>query len=465
MKQDSIFLRNKVKRKSYSSLNLHEEARVAVMGGGPAGSLFAYFLIDLAQRDGLGLQVDIYEPRDFSLTGPRGCNMCAGILSESLVQMLAMDGINLPHTVVQRGMDSYILHTQVGNARLETPNLEKRIGAVFRGSGPLGMTGSRLSSFDGFLLEQAIQKGANLIRARVEEVNRVGGLPQVRASSGLSNRYDLLAVATGVNTNALRMFPPLETGFQQPKLIQAFIREYFVGREQIERHMGRHTIHFFLLDLPGLDFAAVVPKGDFVTVTLLGKDLSQEKVEAFLNTKEMKTCMPPGWQPDEFACHCAPRMNISGAIHPFADRMVFLGDSGVSRLYKDGIGAAYRAAKHAATTAIFHGVAEEDFRRHYWPACRSTEYDNRVGKLIFEFVRYLKPRRFMMSSMLRMVAREQSKPADQRRMSNILWDMFTGSAPYRDILIRIFNPAFWSRFLWHVGSSPRVWRPGWKQAL
>jgi flavin-dependent dehydrogenase len=462
MKRGSIFLSKKLKGQSSSSLILNEGSRIAVMGGGPAGSLFAYFLMDLAQRAGLGLQVDIYEPRDFSLPGPRGCNMCAGILSESLVQMLAMDGINLPQTVVQRGMDTYILHTQVGNARLETPNLEKRIGAVFRGSGPPWMNGSQLRSFDGFLLEQAVQKGAKLFRARVEEVNWLEGLPQIRASGGLPQPYDLLAVATGVNTKALRMFPPLKTGFQPPKLVQTFIREYFVGREKIELYMGRHTIHFFLLDLPGLDFAALVPKGDFVTMTLLGKDLSQEKVAAFLKTNEVRNCMPPDWLSEEYACHCSPRINISGAIHPFADRMVFLGDSGISRLYKDGIGAAYRAAKHAATTAIFHGIAEEDFKRHYWPACRTTENDNRIGKLVFQFVRYLKPRRFMMNGMIQMVESEQTQLAQQRRLSPVLWDMFTGSAPYRDILIRILHPFFWGRFIWHVGSSPLIGRPVWK---
>jgi hypothetical protein len=82
--------------------------------------------------------------------------------------------------------------------------------------------------------------------------------------------------------------------------------------------------------------------------------------------------------------------------------------------------------------------------------------------LIFELVRYLKPRRFMMSGMLQMVDSERSEQASQRWMRNILWDMFTGSAAYRDILIRILHPIFWSRFLWHVGSAPLLRRPVWK---
>ena len=38
-----------------SSLQLQDGSRVAVIGGGPAGSFFAYFLLQFAQRLGLDL--------------------------------------------------------------------------------------------------------------------------------------------------------------------------------------------------------------------------------------------------------------------------------------------------------------------------------------------------------------------------------------------------------------------------
>ena len=64
-------------------------------------------------------------------------------------------------------------------------------------------------------------------------------------------------------------------------------------------------------------------------------------------------------------------MNIRGVAEPYADRIVFVGDAGVSRLYKDGIGAAYRTAKAAARAAVFQGVSADDFRRHYQPVWRA----------------------------------------------------------------------------------------------
>ncbi|MFN2124612.1 MAG: hypothetical protein ACK2UP_14030, partial [Candidatus Promineifilaceae bacterium] len=138
-------------------LQLNDGSRVAVIGGGPAGSFFSFFLLDIARRIDLDIHVDIYEPRDFSRPGPIGCNMCGGIISESLVQMLAAEGLILPPTVVQRGIDSYTLHMDVGSVRIDTPVAEKRIAAVTRGPGPRDLKEIKWDSFDGYLQKLAVE--------------------------------------------------------------------------------------------------------------------------------------------------------------------------------------------------------------------------------------------------------------------------------------------------------------------
>ena len=97
-----------------SSRTLQDGSRVAVIGAGPAGSLFSYFLLNMADAVSLDVDVDLFEPRHFCHRGPAGCNHCGGIVSESLVQRLATEGIMLPDAVVQRGIESYTLHTDVG---------------------------------------------------------------------------------------------------------------------------------------------------------------------------------------------------------------------------------------------------------------------------------------------------------------------------------------------------------------
>src|SRR3972149_9477842 len=100
------------RERSPSNLKLSPGSPVAVIGGGPAGSFFSYFLQDAAQGVGMDIHVDIYEPRDFSSPGPGGCNMCGGILSESLVQALGAEGIGLPPPGVTRGLASSVLAPQ-----------------------------------------------------------------------------------------------------------------------------------------------------------------------------------------------------------------------------------------------------------------------------------------------------------------------------------------------------------------
>ncbi len=424
-----------------SDLKLSDGSRIAVIGGGPAGSFFSNFVLSMAERMGLELVVDIYESRDFSIPGPPGCNMCGGIISETLVQMLATEGIELPPVVVQRGVDSYLLHMDVGSVRIDTPHHEKRIGAVHRGAGPKGLTDAKWLSFDGFLLSLAHDKGAQIVQGRVDDITWTDGRPQVKTKKGEPQTYDFLAMATGVNSAALKLFEDMDLGYIPPKSTKTFICEYYLGEETVEKYLGS-SMHTFLLKIPRLEFAAIIPKGEYATVCMLGKKIDKELVDAFLNSPVVKQVFPADWEPQEQACHCSPKMYLQGAKQPFADRLVFIGDCGISRLYKDGIGAAYRTAKAAATSVVFEGIAKQDFQKHFMVACNRMETDNKLGAFIFKVVHIIQQMRFSRRGILRMVAKEQKKEGKRRLMSLVLWDMFTGSAPYREVFIRTFHPYF-----------------------
>jgi hypothetical protein len=164
--------------------------------------------------------------------------------------------------------------------------------------------------------------------------------------------------------------------------------------------------------------------------------------------------MPADWSPACKSCQCAPKINVDGAVAPFADRMVFVGDCGVTRLYKDGIGAAYKTAKACATTAVFQGISKADFQSHFWPVCQAIARDNSIGKATFAASRLLQHMRFARRAVLRMTQREQGLEGSKRDMSQVLWDMFTGSAPYQEILIRTLRPRFLTRLGWELVTSP-----------
>jgi flavin-dependent dehydrogenase len=425
-------------------IQLEDGSRIAVIGGGPAGSLAAYFLLTFARRIDLSLSVDIYEPRDFTKPGPAGCNMCGGIVSESLVQALAIDGITLPSTIVQRGIDSYVLHTDNDRVRIDTPLREKRIAAVHRGGGPRDVKELKWGGLDGHLLTLAKELGAKVIPARVGEVGWDGGRPQVRLQDA-TETYDLLVGAAGVNSSGWQLFEKLGLPSRRCETTKAYITELNLGNEAITRLFG-NSMHMFLMNVPRLDCAAIIPKGDYLTLCLLGRDIDKDLINGFLDSPAVKRCFPDAWNLAEGACHCSPKINIREASRPFMDRVVLIGDCGVTRLYKDGIGAGYRTAKAAARTAVFSGVAAEDFRRHFWPVYRSIARDNRCGRLIFAVVHWIKRFEPLLAGVMSMSAREQADSGTARRMSIVLWDMFTGSAPYREILVQTLDPRFLGRF-------------------
>ncbi len=432
-----------------TNLRLQDGSRVGVIGGGPAGSLFAYFLLSAARRRGLRLEVDIYEPRDFTRPGPSGCNMCGGIVSESLVQELAMEGIQLPGGLVRRTIDSYVLHTDNGSVKIDAPRRGKTTAAVQRGGGPGGLREVARGGLDSHLLKLAQGLGAKVETARIRNAGWDGDRPWVQLQEGTRRQYDLLVGATGVNSAGWQLFERLGLRAPKPKTTKAYIAEMSLGLETITRQFG-NSMHILLLNMPRLDFAALIPKGEYLTVVLLGEEITSDMIPDFFASPAMAQCLPGGWSLTDAACHCSPRINVKEAATPFGDRVVLVGDCGVTRLYKDGLGAAYYTAKAAAFTAVAHGVSAADFRRYFWPTYHSIALDNRFGGLIFNLVHRVKSTGTLVEGVLNMADREQGHGVAGGRMSSVLWDMFTGAAPYRHILRQALHPKFLGRYLWET---------------
>ncbi|HLG29880.1 MAG TPA: hypothetical protein VI387_06670, partial [Candidatus Brocadiales bacterium] len=134
---------------------LKDGSKIAIVGGGPAGSLFAHFAHKLAKEKGINVEVTIFEGKDFTQRGPKGCNMSAAVISETLFEKLENQNIIIPDTCIQQHIEGYHFQTQDFGLFLRhpDPSHKPKIVTVFRGNGPWFSTQTENISFDDFLLK------------------------------------------------------------------------------------------------------------------------------------------------------------------------------------------------------------------------------------------------------------------------------------------------------------------------
>lgn len=412
--------------------------RIAVIGGGPAGSFFALTALKIASQLNRALEVVIFERKDLTAAGPAGCNMCAGVLSRRVVEGLSALGIFLPPEVVLGRVHRYMLHWGSGSLSISPPDPSRRVLSVYRAGGPRNSPYPPTSGFDAFLQREAERRGAHVVHERIDEVS-FDPRPRLYTSNG-AETFDLAVLATGVNSTTPVLHgidysrPATETMAQDSLLLAAD-----AGRTQMES-----TVHVFFDQPKGSFFGALVPKCNFANISLLGRSLSAGCIQEFLAAPEVR-CVIGDSAPQ--TCGCRPRVAVTLARGFYAGRFVAIGDCCVTRLYKDGIGSALVTARAAAETALRYGITREAFAAHYAPVCRAIARDNRFGRAVFALTAHSRKNGFSMRALARAVACEADAAPAGGPLSRILWSLFTGDAGYEEIFRMMIRAGTVARLL------------------
>lgn len=409
-------------------LKLRPGSHVAVIGGGPAGSFFALHLLKGAQAAGLPLNVTIFERKHFGLPGPAGCNMCAGILSSRVMKGLQELGLTIPASVIMGRLHRYILHWRQTTVVIEQPDPTRQILSVFRGAGPKCGALPPEASFDAFLLTQAEAAGATIVPERVLEVSFPPGQAAELRATHTQASFDLVVLACGVNARPPNLFGMT---YQRPPTITMAQDEIRLGRPS-----DPGSVHVYCDEPLGLLFGGLVPKGEYINVSLLGHGLPGRSLEHFLDALRDRGVLTG--QPERL-CGCRPRVATGSASGFYGDRFVAVGDAATTRLYKDGIGSALHTARRAAHVVLEHGVARRDFILHYHPVVRAIERDNRYGDWLFGIWRRIKGEGILSTLGQRTLMAEAQLAPAWRVHSSLLWYMFTGDAPYRSTMLGLLS--------------------------
>lgn len=421
--------------------------RVAVIGGGPAGSLFAIQLLREAGRQRLPLEVAIFDSKSFLRTGGKGCNMCAGAVGGGFLDHLKELEIPLEPSVVQQEVTGYSLRGPGFTAFVKGEKNQK-IATVFRGAGP-GHCPEVLppGSFDHFLLQRAQEEGALFFNWRIDRLEYGLGSARLCCVYGRGKGQEYAAAlvvgAFGVNSAIHKAF---SFGYRPPRTWHACQAEIYLPRDPPRKRYSR-LIHVFLSGNPHLKLVAFTPKGPYMTATGIGEHVKIADLEKELGENLSIRCsLPKQWK---IVCHCHPQVPITTCRRPYDDRVVIIGDACISRYLKNGIESAYWTSRYAVEAVLYHGVDRSTLRRRYFGRCLATFLaDNLCGKLFFRIYHFISRRPVLARGFIQAVRREQHLEAGRARLvSGVLWHLFTGDSPYRSIILLALDPRVILRFL------------------
>ncbi len=421
------------------------ELSIGIVGAGPAGSICAIQLINLSEEKGINIKIDLLDYKNFLEKGPAGCNFCAGVLSHEAIDNLKRIGIKLDNSVIQSKIEGYCLITEGGELNYHQKK-KPPLFTIYRGGGPTDIKETNKKSLDSLILEKAIEKGANFIPAMVKSII----IPKDRREklkiicTDRCFEYDIIVAAFGVNSTFKKDIIIGNSKYKIPKVAKALQVEIPVSKDFLDKKIA-NKIYVFILDIPRINLAALTPKENYLTLTLIGKDLVVKDFFNFLNNKIVKEKLG---LPEEtkISCLCYPKLPIKGASYPYGNNFIAIGDANISRYYKDGIGSAYFTATKAAEVIINYKTGEKNFYRNYFLPCRAKyNLDNKYGYLLFKINEMLvKNKKF--AKILIEIAEEEAAASDPV-IHELLWDMFTGDDSYKNIFWQLFRFRFIHKFI------------------
>ena len=144
---------------------------------------------------------------------------------------------------------------------------------------------------------------------------------------------------------------------------------------------------------------------------------------------------------------CLPAAHsVGAALGLVNDGVVAIGDAGVTRLYKNGIGSALATARQAAWTAVFEGHRRADFAHSYLPVCRAIERDNWAGRVLFLQLPALKQLGLVAAAHHRLAYAAERDSHIAELHAQVLWGIFTGTYGYFALLRMACRPELVAQF-------------------
>jgi flavin-dependent dehydrogenase len=399
---------------------LPANGRVIIIGGGPAATACGLALKCLAAEMGRTVDVVLVEGKQFA--GERHYNQCAGVLSPPLPALLEEQlGVPFPRHLARSQIAGYVLHAS-GQSICLDDTLELS-------------TALRRVQFDAYMLDAALQRGITLMPARAVDVEfHAEGVMVYTENAPLEG--DVVVGAFGLDAGSAAMLAQV-TDYRPPQALSSVVTKYHPGPEGMAA-FGAY-IHAFLPADPAIEFGAITPKANHLTINIAGQDANARLMESFLAQPDVRAILPNLQAARQYDGNdlrfYKGHFPCSLAYGYYGDRFVLVGDAaGLVRAFKGkGVTSAVQTGIRAAHTILEAGITQRAFADHYRRSNNDILRDLPYGQGMRHVTR-LMARSGLFAPVLRAARREPSLRA-------ALFDAVSAHAPYAEVLAQTLRPA------------------------
>jgi flavin-dependent dehydrogenase len=391
---------------------LQEGGRVVIIGGGPGGTATAISLIMAARAMGRKIHVTLLEGKQFA--GEQHHNQCVGVLSPPIKELIQIQlDVPFPDHLIRGAINGYILHT----ARQEV---------LLHGDAEPSLALRRIQ-FDAYMLEAACQRGVEVLSARATDLefhdNRL-----VIYTENMPLEADVVVGAFGLDEGTASIFTR-NVGYRPPPALSSVVTKYHPGEMGMNRFGSR--IHAFLPAMPRIEFGAITPKGNHLTINIAGASVDIELMDQFLAKPYVRCALPclenAGRYDSQDMRYFKGRFPCGLARNFLGDRFVFVGDAaGLVRAFKGkGVTSAIQTGIRAAHVILHNGISASAFQ-NYLAANRDIISDMPFGQLMRRFA-ILASRFGIMHVILRAAERDEG-------LRQALFDSVSAHRPYWEVI-------------------------------
>ncbi|MFQ5943878.1 MAG: NAD(P)/FAD-dependent oxidoreductase [Anaerolineales bacterium] len=391
---------------------LKDGGNVAIIGGAPAGAGCALALLRMASDMGRRIHVTIIERKEFA--GELDHNQCLGVLSPPLPSLLKHD-LNLPFpSHLSRGeIHEYIVHGEKEKLSLDADDYPS--------------VALRRVQFDEYMLNAARERGAKILRARAVDLEfQDQGV--VIETDHTPVEADVVVGAFGLEESSATMFE-VNSRYRKPKALESVVTKYHPGDKVMDDFGLR--IHAFLPTQLRIEFGAITPKGNHLSIIIAGQSVDADLMKAFLrhpnSHKELANLELAGRIDSNDLDFYTGRFPRSIARDYYGDRYVMAGDAaGLVRAFKGkGVTAAVQTGIRAANVILKKGISKQAFHTYYRKENIETIRDLPYSRLM-RLVTIGLERSRMIDPILRAAKTEP-------RLQEALYDAVSGRATSRHV--------------------------------